>query len=256
MADGAAPAAGGPADGGAAEPAAPSPAADPAPVGVEAAVIVPKIEELSTQFEETVTKGFQQTAYEDVRKEYENYFSALEKHPRLLVGTQVPAIGKDGMETLKNSEDAREWQEAVKSLLVQEVRSRAETSLEDSRIFIETIHSSIDLFKNNVDLIPGTKGFNRPLADAFAKMAEPYEIRDEDDNKLLGYSIPVQPIIDQLRKQQAPAPAPAAPAAAPAAPATQPEPPQAAVTSKAGNSAEKDDFSTLFGTIGLPNLQI
>lgn len=166
------------------------------------------------------------------------------------------------METLKSSEDAKEWQEAVRTLLVQEIRSRADTQAEESRTFIETVHASIDLFKNNVDLIPGTKGFNRPLADAFAKMAEPYEIRDEDDNMLLGYSIPVQPIIDQLRTQLAPAKAAAtpAPAADPegrgaALPATA-DPPQAAVTSKAGDSSQKEDFSTLFGTIGLPNLQI
>ena len=35
-----------------------------------------------------------------------------------------------------------------------------------------------------------------------------------------------------------------------------PEPPQAGIPSKAGSGAEKEDFSTLFGTIGLPNLQI
>ena len=40
---------------------------------------------------------------------------------------------------------------------------------------------------------------------------------------------------------------------APTAPA---EPPQAGIVSKAGNSTEKEDFSTLFGTIGLPNLTI
>lgn len=173
----------------------------------------------------------------------------------MLVGAQVPAIGKEGMETLKSSEDAKEWQEAVRTLLVQEIRSKAETKLEEAKPFIDTVHASIDLFKNNPDLIPGTKGFNRPLADAFAAMVAPYEIRDESDKKLVGYSIPVQPIIDQLRKQQAPAPAAPAPAAAPAPPPPA-DPPQAAVTSKAGNSSEREDFSTLFGTIGLPNLQI
>jgi hypothetical protein len=188
-----------------------------------------------------------------VKKDYVNYFDALEKHPRLLVGTQVPANGKDGMETLKSSDDAKEWQEAVRNLLVQEIRAKAETKLEGSKPFIDTVHASIDLFKNNPDLIPGTKGFNRSLADAFATMVTPYAIRGED-NKLVGYSIPVQPIIDQLRKQQAPAtPAPAA-VAAPAPPAA--DPPQAGIVSKAGNSGEREDFSTLFGTIGLPNLQI
>lgn len=163
------------------------------------------------------------------------------------------------METLKNTEDAKEWQEAVKSLLVQEIKSKAEVKVEAAKPFIDTIHASIDLFKNNPDLIPGTRGFDRKLADAFATMVKPYEIRDEKDSKLVGYSIPVQPIIDQLRAQQKAATPPAPAPAAPATPATlgkPADPPQAGIVSKAGNSTEKEDFSTLFGTIGLPNLQI
>lgn len=215
---------------------------------------------MSTKFEENVKKAYQQRAYDTARNDYGRYFEALEKHPRLLVGTEVPAIGKEGMEVLRSSEDAREWQEAVKSLLVQEINSTAETQMQEATVFLETIHASIDLFKNNPDLIPGAKGFDRSLADQFAAMAKPYELRDEETKKLLGYSIPVQPIIDNLRAQrkaQTPAtpPKPAAPAAAPSAPPSS-GPPQAGIPSKAGSSSEREDFSTLFGTIGLPNLQI
>ena len=162
------------------------------------------------------------------------------------------------MERLKDSNDAKEWQEAVKSILVQEINERATAKLEESRPFLETVHASIDLFKNNRDLIPGTKNFDRELADTFAKMMTPYEVRVE--GKLQGYSIPVQPIIDNLRGQisarrsaastTSGAPAPTAPARKPA------DPPQAGIQSKAGSTTEKEDFSTLFGTIGLPNLQI
>jgi hypothetical protein len=174
------------------------------------------------------------------------------------VGTEVPAIGKEGMERLKDTADAKEWQEAVKGLLIGEIRERATVKMEESKDFLQTVHASIDLFKNNPDLVPGTKGFDRRLADQFAGMMEPYEVRV--DGKLQGYSIPVQPIIEKLRAQlktaAAPPPAAAAPpAAAPPAPPA-PEPPQAGIPSKAGSSAEKEDFSTLFGTIGLPNLQI
>lgn len=222
--------------------------------------------ELSKAVEETVTKGFQQQAFEAAREEYGNYFDALEKHPRLLVGTQVPAIGKDGMETLRDSDDAREWQEAVRTLLVQEIRERTQTKLDESGDFLQTVHASIDLFKNNHDLIPGTKGFDRELADEFARMATPYEVRV--DGKLQGYSIPVQPIIDSLRGQLTTRRKAAAPSAATqqsqtpgssAAPVAAPPPaesPQAGIPSKAGSSAEREDFSTLFGTIGLPHLQI
>lgn len=164
------------------------------------------------------------------------------------------------MERLKDSNDAKEWQEAVKSLLVAEIKETATTKLEESRDFLETVHASIDLFKNNKDLIPGTKTFDRELADTFAKMMTPYEVRVE--GKLQGYSIPVQPIIDNLRGQiatrrTASSPPPAAtPPANPPSRGQQAEPPQAGIRSKASSGAEPEDFSTLFGTIGLPNLQI
>lgn len=157
------------------------------------------------------------------------------------------------METLRDSNDAKEWQEAVRGLLVQEIRDNAQAKLEESSDFLQTVHASIDLFKNNPDLIPGTRGFNVDLANTFAAMAQPYEVRV--DGKLQGYSIPVQPIIDSLRKGMLTSAPPKQAAAAPM-PAPRPEPPQAGIPSKAGSSSEKEDFSTLFGTIGLPNLQI
>lgn len=159
------------------------------------------------------------------------------------------------METLRNSEDAKEWQEAVRSLLVQEIRESAEAKMEESRDYLETIHASIDLFKNNPDLVPGARNFDRKLADEFAAMAKPYEVRVE--GKLQGYSIPVQPLIERLRSQLQAERVSAPPSVpAPPAPPAKPDPPQAGLTSKAGNSSEREDFSTLFGTIGLPNLQI
>jgi len=210
---------------------------------------------MSTAFEERTRQAYQQTALEEVRTEHTQYFEALDKHPRMLVGQQVPAIGKEGNEVLRDAADAREWQEAVKSLLVAEVRDKAEKAMEESSDFLNTIHASIDLFQNNPDLVPGTKDFDVDLANRFATMATPYELRV--DGKLQGYSIPVQPLIEQIRNQivkerEAKPAEPAAPAA-PKAPA---EPPQAGIPSKAGAGSDAEDFSTLFGTIGLPNLQI
>lgn len=207
-----------------------------------------------------MAQQYQTAALGEVREEYGQYFEALEKHPRLLVGTQVPRLdGKEGHEVLRDPADAREWQDAVKSLLVEEVRSRAGAAMDENAGQLNTLHASIELFQKNADLVPGTKSFDRDLADRFAKMAKPYELRD--DGKLIGYTIPVQPIIESLRAdltaQRAATPPPvAAPAAAaPAKPAA--EPPQAGITSKAGSSTEgAEDFSTLFGTIGLPNFTI
>lgn len=172
--------------------------------------------------------------------------------------------------TLRDTADAREWQDMAKSVLVEEVQSRASKALDENADFLTSIHSSIELFQKNTDLIPGTKEFDVDLANRFTTLAQPYELVVE--GKLQGYSIPVQPIIDQLRSSlvaeraataaAAPPAAPAAGAAAstPAAPAAAsqaaPSAPQAGIQSKAGNSSEAEDFSALFGTIGLPNLQI
>lgn len=208
-----------------------------------------------------------------MREEHAPYFEALEKHPRMLVGQQVPAIGREGMETIRDTNDAREWQEAVKHILVEEVKGRVEKELADSGDFLTTVHASIELFQNNADLVPGTKDFDVELANRFAEFAAPYELRVE--GKLQGYSIPVQPLIERLRTQltterasqastaatpgttgKPAAPAAGAPPVKQSTPAAPVEPPQAGIQSKAGNSESSEDFSTLFGTIGLPNLQI
>lgn len=205
-----------------------------------------------------------------MKKEHGAYFDALEKHPRLLVGTEVPAIGKEGTEVLRDTADAKEWQDAVKSILVEDVRARATKAMDENSDFMATVHASVELFSNNVDLIPGTKEFDKDLADRFTELAEPYELRV--DGKLQGYSVPVQPLVNQLRAKLAAERAslkPAAPAAA-AAPTPQQQraaeqarnsqgqfdAPQAGIPSKAGNGSQTEDFSALFGTIGLPDFRI
>lgn len=201
----------------------------------------------------------------EVREEHGQYFAAIEQHPRLLVGKEVPAIGKEGTEVIRDAADARDWQEAVRGLLVAEVKDRASTAMDSNATYLNTLHASVKLFQDNADLLPGTKSFDRDLADRFAKMAKPYELRT-DDGKLNGYTIPVQPIIDSLRQAlvaeraaKPAAPAPGSPSGAGAAAAAKPpaEPPQAGIASKAGSSAEgAEDYSTLFGTLGLPNFTI
>lgn len=204
-----------------------------------------------------------------MQEEFKNYFDALRQHPRLLVGTEVPSLRPDApdgaMETLRDANDAKDWQDAVKHLLTEEVRERAEKSLDENRGIFDTIHASIELFTQNQDLVPGTRQFDRQLADRFAAMAKPYELRV--DGKLHGYTIPVQPLIDQLRTQivNERRAAPAAPDAEKRGPGrpkgstnkTREDPPQAGIRSKAGSeSGEAEDFSTLFGTLGLPNIRI
>ena len=196
---------------------------------------------MATSFETRQVELLQASALEDVKKEYARHFKAVSQPARLLVGTEVPSLTGPGTETLRDSADARDWQEAVKQLLLEEVTSRVETRKDGMRDVFTTVHASIDLFRNNTDLIPRTKEFNQPLADAVAEQVKDYELRS--GGKLIGYSVPIQPIINavraQLAAQQAAVPV------VPAAPVVQQQrdaqgrwdAPQAGLSSKAGQSA-------------------
>lgn len=224
---------------------------------VDASSLAPKWGEISEAIETRFQETYTNTALEEVKTEYGRYFDALEKHPRMLVGEEVPSLQGEGVEVLRDSADAREWQEAVQQLLIAEVKDRAQRGLEDERSTLDVLHGSIELFSNNHDLIPGTKGFNRELAERFTALTKDYEVRV--DGKLTGYKVPVQGMIDSIRAQlsREAAAAPPAPAAPAAKKVAKTEPPQAGIPSKAGNSGDgPEDFSTLFGTLGLPNLRI
>jgi hypothetical protein len=204
-----------------------------------------------------VTKSFKDDALDEVRKEFPKHFEAIELHPRMLVGVEVPSTTGKGMERLKDSADAKEWQDATKQLLVEEVSSRATKAIEENSALFETAHASLELFQNNPDLVPGSATFDKELADAFVKMAQPYEMRVE--GKLHGWSIPVQGLVNNIRAQvaadRAAKPAPKADEPKPdddktTEPKPKEDPPQAGVVSKAGAASQEEDYSTLFGTIG------
>ena len=175
---------------------------------------------MSTKLEEASLQARQRVAVSEVQEEYSKYFTALNLHPRRLVGQEVPSSTGDGMETLRTSEDAREWQDAIKDLLSDEIRERAEQISEEDAANQSILHQSIELFQNNADLVPNTSKFDKELADSVAKFAKPYEVRA--DGKLMGYSIPLQALIDQERQvlKERRAAKPAAPAT-PGAPAAQ-----------------------------------
>ena len=93
-----------------------------------------------------------EAALTDVQQEYPKYFDALKVHPRLLVGNTVPAIGREGTETLRDSADAKDWQDAVKQILAAEVQERARAAAEEDGGMMRTLHDAIELFQNNADM--------------------------------------------------------------------------------------------------------
>ena len=218
------------------------------------------------KLEENTLRLRQTEALEEVREEFSGYFEAISQHPRALIGKEVPSFTEGrGMEKLLDSQDARDWQEAAKQELAKEIRYRAEQAATADSDHLTMIHQSIELFQKNPDLVPGTTKFDKELADSVARFAKPYEVRD--NGKLLGYSIPIQALVEQEREVLTHARAEKAAAAAATPPPTAPkaggrakapapvEAPQAGIQSRAGQSTEKEDFSTLFGTLGLGELR-
>lgn len=202
-----------------------------------------------------------------MKAEHSKYFEAIEQHPRQLVGQDVPSLdGSGGTERLRDSQDAKDWQDAVKAQLVAAVKDRMSRKADDLAPVMETLHSSIALFQNNPDLIPGTKQFDSELANEFVDFAKGFEVRS--DGKLIGYSVPVQPILTKIRNNLVAAravkgaqPTAAQLAAQQAAAQQQRNPagqfstdaPQAGLQNKAGSgAAEAENFDTLFAAIGLP----
>ena len=232
---------------------------------------------MQTALETKQGEELRQTALAEVQDEYAKYFDAVNSHPRALVGTEVPSMTGEGMEVLRDSADAKDWQDAAKQQLAAEVRDRASRQADSVKPMMQTLHASIELFRQNHDLIPGARQFDRELADRFSALSKPYEMRVE--GKLSGFTIPVQPLIESVRaalvaERAARATPPASTAASAGQPSAQqqraaeqtrnpagqfhnPDAPQAGILSKAGNSGEAaDDYSTLWGTLGLPNLRL
>lgn len=215
---------------------------------------------VSTGLEETLVRSHQEEALAEVREEHKAYFDALDTHSRLLVGTEVPSLRGEGTETLRDSQDAEEWKDAVKSILVADINARVQERMSNKNSPIQPLHDAVAMFRDNPDLVPSYSTFNRKLADQFAAAVKPYEHRV--DGKLMGYSIPVQPIIDVLRQQLAAAPAPAAPAAPPVAtpPAKPADPPQEGIpasSASGGTGDSGDDFQeSYWAALGMDGFRV
>ena len=232
---------------------------------VEFTTLEPKLGEMLTSFEAKTTERFELESLAEIKEEHAKYFAVLNEHPRYLINTQVPKIGgEEGeMETLRDAEDAQNYQNVLKQELFADLRRRVEQRREEAAPEMERVTASIQLFQNNPDLLPGSKEFDKELADQFAALAKGFEHRV--DGKLLGYTVPVQSLVTQVRQQltarraAAPAPAPAAPTAQQQRAAEQQRneqgqfaQPQAGIPSTAGGAPGKgvnDDIADFYDAI-------
>lgn len=192
---------------------------------------------------------------EEARENYGHYVDRLELHPMELVGQPLPPLDGSEQDVVFNSvQDVKDWQDAVKTVLRREMQASISNMASHDADIREVLDSSIDLFRTNPDLIPGSKTYNKELAVQFTRMAAPYALRM--DGKVTGYSIPVQGMVDQIRgslaaRKPAAAPAAKAPAKKVAAP------PQGGLQSRAGVSgAGEEDFTPMWNALGIKDVPI
>lgn len=209
---------------------------------------------MSEALEERFTASFQQQAIAQAQEDYPQYIDALQMHPLELVGKELPPIdGSDNTVTFRTADEVAQWQGAVKAILQRDLESSIHQARQDSNEILDVVHASIEMFRDNPDLVPGSKSYNKALAADFVRLAEPYALKM--NGKLTGYSIPVQGMIDRLRAQHKAAPAAAAPAAKKAAaPAAKP---QAGIPSKAGTGdGGGEDYSPMWKALGISSVPI
>ena len=207
--------------------------------------------------EERFTASFEAQAVEQAQEDYPQYIEMLQLHPMELIGKELPSIdGSDDPVTFRTSAEVADYQEAVKTILQRELEQSVEQRRTESNEVLDVVHASIELFQNNPDIVPGSKGYNKQLASEFVKIAEPYALKL--NGKLTGYSIPVQGLLDQVRARVKAAPAGAAPAkkavAKKAAPGARP---QAGIQSRAGASGDSaEDYTPMWKALGIDSAPI
>lgn len=228
------------------------------------ATVTPLFDAAITGLNERAEQQFRSKAVMDIRDEIDpKFLEAIDQHPRLLVGETVPNVKGGGTEIIRDQQDAKDWQEAVRSIITKQVNQKTQEYLTEAKPFLSSLQDSVEMFRRNPDLVPGTATFNRELANRFTALAKSYEYRVDD--KLVGYRVDVQPLIEAVRQQVAAAPAaPAAPTPRQTQAAQQPrndsgqfEAPQAGIPStQAHGGSEEEDYSAFWGTLGMKDMAI
>ena len=218
------------------------------------AEVSPAFDIAATRINERSDQQFRTLAVEELRGEiHPELLKSLDTHPRLLIGKRVvKADGSGEEETLRDERDALSWQEATKTVIQREVNRRASALADNAKPVLTTVQRSLDVFRMNKDLVPGTKEYNPELARRFMSMTKSFQ--HEEKGTVLGWRVEVQGLIDQLRTDLATSAPVATPrqeqaAAQPREEATgRFEGPQAGLLSQqgSGKTSTEDDYSAFW----------
>ncbi|QPL14201.1 hypothetical protein SEA_ATRAXI_47 [Microbacterium phage Atraxi] len=176
--------------------------AGPAVEGVDPATVIPAFAAAGAKITERMENTFKAQAMQELQTEIDEVFiKGLRLRPMQMVGLELPSLreGAKPDEKIKilDSQMARDWQETVTGLLEDEIADKVQQKTEEVRSMTSVIQESILLGQNNPDLIPGTAGFDKELAERFTKIAKAYEVKTAKG--VIGYAVNVQPLINELR---------------------------------------------------------
>ena len=224
--------------------------------------VAPLFDTASKQLIESSEAALREAAIQEIRKDIDpSIIQAINSPPRLLIGDTVPSIKAGGEpEVIKSSEDAKDWQDAVRQVISAQIATRTEALMGEARPVLSTLQDSVSLFRNNKDLVPGTNEFNPELVRRFITMAGAYIHRI--DGKAVGFRVDVQPLIDSIRDELGTtAPAPTARQEQVAGQARTPEgrfdAPQAGIPSTSGLSGvEEESYDAFWKTLNMPTMNI
>ena len=166
--------------------------------------MTPLFGEAGSKIIDKMTETFKAQATAEVRESIDPAFvEALSTHPARLVNQEVPSIrigaGKDEKVRILDTQMARDWQEAVAGLVEADIDDLVKNKTQEVQSMVSVIQESVQMYQNNPDLIVGTKGFDRELAERFVRLAKSYEVKTP--NGVIGYAVNVQPLINELRAQ-------------------------------------------------------
>lgn len=151
---------------------------------------------------ERIEEAVRASARAEVEERIDPKYRDLQmKHPMELVNMTLPSLRSDAKpgdtERILDSAMARDYQEAMQKIFDREVEDVVNQRQQEVEPQLALLQRTYVMFQKNPDIVPGSKTFDKELADRFAKVAGSYTYKQ--NGKALGYSIDVQPLIDNIR---------------------------------------------------------
>jgi hypothetical protein len=158
--------------------------------------------EASNKITQNMESSFRQAATAEVEADIDKVFlDILNDDPYQLATKSVPDIrpgaANDAKVTLRDSSEAKAYQESLAKLVKAEIDDVVKQKTDQIRPLMSVTQESALLLQSNPDLIPDTDKYDPELAALVYEVGKSYELKVND--KVIGFQVPMQPIINKLR---------------------------------------------------------